>query len=120
MWNMRMPGIIIDDGFVEMTSGHALSCELYCRNSGHIRHLLGAIQCGNPEPEIFCYAQTARIHGVEQRRKVTAITVDNSRISRVEFVPPLSPLGTQLRIPRVTFLEIEHTRLIGVTPEDVD
>jgi hypothetical protein len=42
-----------------------------------------AIQCGNPEPEVFLDLQTGRIHGVEQWRKVTAITVDNSRISRV-------------------------------------
>lgn len=66
-----------------MTSGHALPCELDCRDSGHVVYCLGAIQCGNPEPEVFLNVQAGRIHGVEQWRKVTAVTVDNSRISRV-------------------------------------
>jgi hypothetical protein len=66
-----------------MTSGHTLSCELYCRNSGHIRYRLCAIKRGNPEPEIFHYVQTGRIHRIEQWRKVAAITVDNGRISRM-------------------------------------
>src|SRR5262249_17542034 len=75
-----MPIVIVDDRLVVMTSGHVLSCVLYRRDSGHIVNRLCAIQCGNPGPEIPNYVQTGRIHRIEQRRKPTAVTIDDGRI----------------------------------------
>src|SRR5260370_35359958 len=116
-----MPFRSVNDRFVKMPSGHLLSCELHGRNSGHIVYCLGAIQCGNPEPEVSHYLQTGRIHRVEQRRKVTTVTVDNSRIMvRKCRSPPLSPDGTRVRSRRVTLLEVENPGIFRVSPHDVD
>src|SRR5262249_11751626 len=116
-----MPVIIVDDRFVIMTPGPVLSCELHGRDSGHIVYCLCAIQCGNPEPEIFHYLQAGRVHRVEQRRKVITVTVDNSRVvARKCRSPLLSPDGTLARCARVTFPEGEPPGLSGGGRWDVD
>jgi hypothetical protein len=103
-----MPVVIVYDRFVEMTSGHALSCVLHGRDSGHIGNRLCAIQCRNPEPEIPCYMQARRIHRVEQRRKRATVTVDDGRISlRMCCFPSLSP-GNRLMHVAITFFAVEN------------
>src|SRR6516225_4094297 len=101
-----MPVIVVDDRFVKMTPGHVLSRELHGRDPGHIGYRLCAIQCGNPEPEILHYLQAGRVHRVEQRRKVTTVTVDNSRIMAWKCRSPLlGPGDTHVRSRRITLLE---------------
>src|SRR5260370_33687768 len=79
------------------------------------------MQCGNQGAEVSHYLQTGRIHRVEQRRKVTTVTVDNSRIMvRKCRDQPLSPDGTRVRSRRVTLLEVENPCIFRVSPHDVD
>jgi len=110
-----MPIVIVDDRLVVMTSGHVLSCVLYRRDSGHIVNRLCAIQCGNPGPEIPNYVQTGRIHRIEQRRKPTAVTIDDGRIfPRMCRFPSLSP-GNRTLHTHITEFAVDNSRPFGIT-----